>query len=73
MTKQDGGSVHDLLTGSGVIYRKYIIGPLTLIVNFRHFHSVFPPYFQLHAPHFYFKMILPRFRVSIGPGGSILM
>ena len=63
---------HDLFTGSGVINRKYIINPWTSIVNFEHFHSFLAPYSQLPAPYFYFKMILPRFIVSVGPVRSIL-
>ena len=69
---QDGGSARDLFTGSGFINRKYITRPSNSIVNFRHFHSFLAPYSQLPAPYFYFKMLLPRFRVTVGPVRSIL-
>ena len=56
---EDGGSAHDLFTGLGVIYRKFITSSLTSIVNFRHFHIFLAPYSQLPTPYFYIKMLLP--------------
>ena len=67
-----GGSACDIFCDSGFIHKKYIMSPLTSIINFKHFYSFLASYSKVPTQYFYFERLLPVPMNTLNPGGNHL-